>query len=71
MKLSWIHPDLAIQLAQWISPKFAIHISKWIRQLFTNNEVKINLQLANDKIKLLENIYLKKHKRDNYPENNV
>jgi hypothetical protein len=25
---SWIHPDLAIQLAQWISPSFALQVSK-------------------------------------------
>jgi hypothetical protein len=68
---SWIHPDLAIQLAQWLSPKFAIQVSRWIRQLFTNGKVETKLQLANDKIKLLENTYLKKHKRDNYPNKNV
>lgn len=28
---TWIHPDLAIQLAQWLSPKFALAVSKWIR----------------------------------------
>jgi hypothetical protein len=26
---SWIHPDLAVQLAQWISPKFALQVSRW------------------------------------------
>lgn len=25
---SWIHPDLAVQLAQWISPMFAIQVSR-------------------------------------------
>ena len=74
---TWIHPDLAIQLAQWISPKFAIQVSKWIRQLFTNGKVEINTQLITEnklkdkKIKLLENTYLKKHKRINYPDKNV
>ena len=63
---SWIHPDLAIQLAQWISPKFAIQVSKWIRELFTNGKVEIKLQLANQEIKLLKNSYLKKQKREIY-----
>jgi len=30
---SWIHPDLAVPLAQWISPKFSIKVSGWIREL--------------------------------------
>jgi hypothetical protein len=74
---SWIHPDLAIQLAQWISPSFALQVSKWIRTLFTDGNVSINIKLQNElkikdnKIKLLEDIYLKKHKRDDYPEMNV
>ena len=68
---SWIHPDLAIQLAQWISPKFAIQVSKWIRELFTTGKVELNdtIKLQQNRIKLLENTYLKKHKRENYLEN--
>ena len=30
---SWIHPDLAGQLAQWLSPIFAIQVSQWLREL--------------------------------------
>lgn len=30
---TWMHPDLAIQLAQWISPMFALQVSRWIREL--------------------------------------
>jgi hypothetical protein len=72
---SWIHPDLAIQLAQWISPSFALQVSKWIRTLFTDGNVSINIELQNEnklkdsKIKLLEDTYLKKHKRKDYLEN--
>jgi len=29
---SWVHPDLAINLAQWLSPKFAVMVSKWVRE---------------------------------------
>jgi hypothetical protein len=73
----WIHPDLALQLAQWISPKIALKISKWIRTLFTNSPIDNKLledkeneiQLKNKRIQLLEDTFLKKHKRKNYPEN--
>ncbi len=78
---SWIHPDLAIQLAQWISPQFALQVSKWIRTLFTTGNVSIDIQLLEDKnkeikmkdnkIKLLEDLYIKKQQRKDYPEKNV
>lgn len=28
----WIHPDLAIPLAQWCSPEFALLVSRWIQK---------------------------------------
>jgi hypothetical protein len=78
---TWIHPDLAIQLAQWINSKFAIQVSKWIRELFTKGNVSVNLQILKEKeniikdcekrIKILENLTLKRHKRIKYPESNV
>ena len=73
----WIHPILAIQLAQWISPKFSLQVSKWIILLFSNRKVEINktmmeeMKMKDKKIKLLQDTYLKKHKRIDYPEKNV
>ena len=76
----WIHPDLAIRLAQWISPKFGFQISKWIRTLFSNDtEVNIKmlkeqekeLKLKDKQIQLLKDQYIKKQQRKDYPENNV
>ena len=70
---TWIHPDLAIQLAQWISPSFALQVSKWIRTLFNNGHVSIDkiIQEKDKRIKLLEDTYLKKHKRMDYDGSNV
>lgn len=28
----WVHPDVAINLAQWLSPKFAVQVGKWVRE---------------------------------------
>ncbi len=77
----WIHPDLAIQLSQWISPKIALQVSKWIRTLFSNNEIKIDnkileehdkeLKIKDIKIQLLQDLYIKKQQRKEYPERNV
>ena len=39
---SWIHPDLAVQLAQWISPTFAIKVSRWIRELAFMGKVEMD-----------------------------
>jgi len=81
---TWVHPDLAIQLAQWISPKFALQVSKWIRTLLTDGQVELlknkdnelknkddELKLKNQKIQLLEDTYIKQQKRKNYPTKNV
>lgn len=73
---SWIHPDIAIQLAQWISPSFALQVSKWIRNLFTNGSEFLNIKkleeeikIKDERIKSLQNICLKKQPRSNYPIN--
>ncbi len=73
---SWIHPDLAVNLAQWISLKFYLQVSKWIRSLFTNiknisEDHDKEIKLKNQKIQLLEDSFIKKQKRKNYPYKNV
>ena len=75
----WLHPDLAGQLAQWISPIFGLKISKWIRSLFTNGRMDlkalkdkdIEIKTKDKKIKVLENLCVKKHSRKVYPGKNV
>jgi hypothetical protein len=52
---SWIHPDLAVQLAQWISPSFAIQVSRWIRELFLTGNVSIDSNKNDDELKALQN----------------
>jgi hypothetical protein len=56
---TWLHPDLAIQLAQWISPTFALQVSKWIRTLFTDGKVEIKLQnelnIKDNELKIKDN----------------
>ncbi len=52
---SWIHPDLAVQLAQWISPAFAIQVSRWIRELFTTGNVSIESKKSDEELIALQN----------------
>ena len=74
---SWIHPKLAIQLAQWISPSFALQVSDWIITLLTygrvvtDKKIKKELVLKDKRIKLLEDTYIRKQKRNNYSVDNV
>lgn len=34
---TWVHPQVAINLAQWLSPKFAVMVSKWVVEWSTGN----------------------------------
>lgn len=34
---TWVHPQVAIHLAQWLSPKFAVLVSKWVFEWMTGN----------------------------------
>ena len=51
---SWIHPDLAVQLAQWISPSFALQVSRWIRELFARGTVSISSVRTDEEVRQLE-----------------
>ena len=55
---SWIHPDLAVQLAQWLSPTFAIRVSRWVREIAISGHMSLKtsaellrLQQENKQIK--------------------
>lgn len=34
---TWVHPQVAINLAQWLSPKFAVLVSKWVLEWSSGN----------------------------------
>jgi hypothetical protein len=46
----WLHPDLAIQLAQWCSKSFAIQVSKWVREWLVVAKNPIYDQVALDRV---------------------
>jgi len=41
---TWIHPQVAINLAQWCSPKFAVLVSKWVFELMKTGHVELPSQ---------------------------
>jgi len=63
----WIHPDLVFNLTNWISFDLGVKFIKWIKNPFINSEIKT----LEEKIKLLENTFNKKQKRQDYPGENV
>jgi hypothetical protein len=61
---TWIHPDLAVQLAQWVDPVFAIKVSRWIRELMTTGYVQADTQKTNEElIKLRQEVLVEKELR--------
>lgn len=47
---TWLHPDLAVQLAQWCNKPFAIQVSRWIREWVTTGNNPIASQADLDRI---------------------
>jgi hypothetical protein len=42
----WLHPDLAVQLAQWCNDPFALQVSRWIREWLTTgrNPIEVDVE---------------------------
>ncbi|MEI7838730.1 MAG: KilA-N domain-containing protein, partial [bacterium] len=41
---SWIHPDLAVQLAQWISPHFGLQVSKFVDEMKNKEQKQLQIK---------------------------
>lgn len=39
---TWVHPRVAIHIAQWVSPKFAVIVTGWIHTLLASGNVSID-----------------------------
>ena len=40
---TWVHPQVAIHLAQWLSPKFAVKVTKWVLDWMSGKLHKPNI----------------------------
>jgi len=63
---TWLHPDLAVQLAQWCSPVFAIQVSRWVREWMTSAYNPIQLEADADRVQMRDN--LKDNKRGEFTD---
>jgi hypothetical protein len=79
---TWVHPQVAINIAQWISPHFDVKVSSWVYEVMMTGKVDISntksykqLQSENKdkqlKINMLTKKYVKKVPRIQYTESNV
>jgi len=79
---TWVHPQVAINIAQWISPQFDVKVSAWVLEVMMTGKVDITntksyreLQQDNKnkqlKIQLMTKKYVKKQPRTQYDERNV
>lgn len=51
---TYVHPKIAIHLAQWCSPKFAVQVSTWIFELLSAGEVRLEPQQPQPAINLID-----------------
>ena len=51
---TWVHDQVATNLAQWLSPLFAVQVSVWLRELLFTGKVELGKEKNN---KELDNIY--------------
>ena len=79
---TWVHPYIAINIAQWISPQFDVKVSSWIYEVMLTGKIDISktksfqqLRLENKehklKIQYLTKKYVKSQPRIQYNEKNV
>jgi hypothetical protein len=79
---TWVHPQIAINIAQWISPQFDVKVSGWVYEIMMTGKVDITnttsfkqLQKENKdkqiKIQYLTKKYVKAQPRIQYEEEYV
>lgn len=53
---TWVHPQLAIHLAQWASPKFAVQVTGWVFDWMTGLDPRDRIwQQYEDRVSLIYN----------------
>ena len=53
-RATWVHPQVAINIAQWISPEFDVQVSKWIYELAVTGTVTLGKEKTSTEILQLQ-----------------
>lgn len=43
---TWVHPQVAINLAQWLSAKFAVQVSKWVHEWMNGTGTVVDIGIT-------------------------
>jgi hypothetical protein len=74
-RATWVHPHVAINIAQWISPEFDVKVSAWVYEAMMTGKVDISNTKTYKEIqkenKTLKNKYVKRRPRIEYKEKYV
>lgn len=66
---SWVHPIVAVQLAQWISPTFAAQVSQWIYELSVTGSVVLGQEKTQQQLIAMQKEILKQKDTINHITN--
>ena len=47
---TWVHPKVAINIAQWISPEFDVQVSNWVFELMTTGKVELGKEKPDEEV---------------------
>ena len=47
---TWVHPKVAINIAQWISPEFDVQVSTWVHQLLVLGHVNLTDKVSTTEV---------------------
>ena len=47
---TWVHPKVAINIAQWISPKFDVQVSHWVHELMVRGHASFNSNISDKEL---------------------
>ena len=50
-RATWVHPQVAINIAQWISPQFDVKISAWVYELLVTGSVVLGKEKSPEQLK--------------------
>ena len=50
----WIHPDLAVSLAQWISPSFRVQVAQWAYEIMVTGKVTVGKEKSYKELQALK-----------------
>lgn len=49
-RCTWVHPQVAINIAQWISPEFDVQVSRWIYELAITGSFTVGQEKSDEQL---------------------